>query len=207
MAKQIWTEQYRPTNISDYVFRDGAQREQVETWIKDGIIPHLLFSGAPGTGKTTLAKILINELDVNEYDVKHINASRDNGVDYIRDTIEGFVQTMPFGEFKIVLLDECLDETTPVVIKRNGTEMLVPIKDVDNITDLVKSYNVGNSSIEWKPFELFDKGTQETLSIEFENGEVVVCTPEHKWYVENEQGDPIVVKASELEKYNHILTS
>jgi DNA polymerase III delta prime subunit len=71
-----------------------------------------LFSGAPGVGKTTLAKILINELEINDFDVLEINASRENSVDTIRDKIVGFVQTMPFGEFKIVLLDEA-DFITP----------------------------------------------------------------------------------------------
>lgn len=104
--KKLWTEVYRPHNLDGYVFRDDAQRQQVAGWIKSGAIPHLLFSGAPGVGKTTLAKILINELGIDEYDVLEINASRENSVDTIRDKISGFVQTMPFGEFKVVLLDE-----------------------------------------------------------------------------------------------------
>jgi replication factor C small subunit len=56
--KQLWVEQYRPKDIEGYVFRDEAQRDQVKQWIKAGSIPHLLFSGAAGIGKTTLAKIL-----------------------------------------------------------------------------------------------------------------------------------------------------
>lgn len=104
--KKLWTEVYRPKTIDEYVFRDDAQRQQVQSWITAGAIPHLLFSGAPGVGKTTLARILINELNINEYDVLEINASRENSVDTIRDKITGFVQTMPFGEFKVVLLDE-----------------------------------------------------------------------------------------------------
>jgi replication factor C small subunit len=104
--KQLWVEQYRPRDIEGYVFRDEAQREQVKQWIKAGSIPHLLFSGAAGIGKTTLAKILINALNIDEYDVLEINASRTNSVDDIRDSVVNFVSTMPFGQFKIVLLDE-----------------------------------------------------------------------------------------------------
>jgi len=104
--KALWTELYRPSTLTDYVFRDDAQRKQVQGWVDSGMIPHLLFSGAPGVGKTTLAKILVNLLNINEYDVLEINASRENSVDAVREKITNFVATMPFGEFKVVLLDE-----------------------------------------------------------------------------------------------------
>ena len=104
--KKLWTEQYRPTNVSEYVFRDNAQRKQVETWIKDASIPHLLLSGSAGIGKTTMAKVLINELGIEDYDVLEINASRTNSVDDVRDKITNFVSMIPFGPFKVVMLDE-----------------------------------------------------------------------------------------------------
>ena len=110
--KTLWTEKYRPQTVDEYVFRDDTQRQQVQGWIDSGSIPHLLFSGAPGVGKTTLAKILLNQLDIDPYDILEINASRENSVDTIRDKITGFVQTMPFGNFKVVLLDEA-DYITP----------------------------------------------------------------------------------------------
>jgi len=109
---ELWVEKYRPKKVSDYVFRDDAQRRQVNSWIKDGSIPHLLLSGAAGIGKTTLAKVLCNELNIEEYDVLEINASRDNNVDTVRDKIINFVQMIPFGPFKVVLLDEA-DYLTP----------------------------------------------------------------------------------------------
>jgi DNA polymerase III delta prime subunit len=85
----------------------------VHQWISDQSIPHLLLSGDPGTGKTTLAKVLIHELGVETYDVLEINASRENGIDNMRERINGFVQTMPFGRFKVVLLDEADYLTQP----------------------------------------------------------------------------------------------
>jgi len=104
--KDLWVEKYRPKTVDGYVFRDEAQRSQVKTWIKDKTIPHLLFSGNAGIGKTTLAKLLFNELELNDLDILEINASRTNSVDDVRDKIVNFVQMIPFGEFKVVLLDE-----------------------------------------------------------------------------------------------------
>jgi len=104
--KELWVEKYRPKNLDGYVFRDDNQRKQAQSWIKEKSIPHLLFSGAAGIGKTTMAKILINELEIPDYDVLEINASRTNSVDAVRDKITNFVQMIPFGPFKVVLLDE-----------------------------------------------------------------------------------------------------
>jgi replication factor C small subunit len=105
--KELWVEKYRPANIDGYVFRDERQRNQVEGWIKDGSIPHLLFSGNAGVGKTTLAKILVNELGVQGTDVLLANASKEGRkIEWLNDKLTGFCQTMPFGEFKVVILDE-----------------------------------------------------------------------------------------------------
>ena len=104
--KELWVEKYRPKNVDGYVFRDEHQRNQINTWIKDKSIPHLLLSGSAGIGKTTLAKVLIHELGIEDYDVLEINASRTNSVEDVRDKITNFVQMIPFGPFKVVLLDE-----------------------------------------------------------------------------------------------------
>lgn len=104
--KELWVEKYRPTTVDEYVFVDEAQKRQVQTWIKEKTIPHLLLSGSAGIGKTTLAKVLLNEIGIESYDLLEINASRTNSVDDVRDTITSFIQMIPFGPFKCVLLDE-----------------------------------------------------------------------------------------------------
>ena len=104
--KELWVEKYRPKTVEGYVFRDEGQRRQVKTWIEDVSIPHLLLSGHAGIGKTTLAKLLVNQLGIDQGELLEINASRTNSVDDVRDKIVNFVQMIAFGPFRVVLLDE-----------------------------------------------------------------------------------------------------
>jgi DNA polymerase III delta prime subunit len=105
--KELWVEKWRPATLDGYVFKDDRQRNQIQGWIKDGSIPHLLFSGNAGVGKTTLAKILNNELNVQDTDVLLANASKEGRkIEWLNDKLTGFCQTMPFGDFKVVILDE-----------------------------------------------------------------------------------------------------
>ena len=104
--KELWVEKYRPRTVDGYVFVDETQKEQVQAWIRDGSIPHLMLSGPAGTGKTTLAKLLINELGIDEFDVMYANGSKEaRKIDWV-DKLISFCQTMPFGRFKVVLIDE-----------------------------------------------------------------------------------------------------
>jgi DNA polymerase III delta prime subunit len=104
--KELWVEKYRPNTVDGYVFVDNQQRDQVQQWIRDGSIPHLMLSGSAGTGKTTLAKLLIKQLEVDEYDVMFANGSKEaRKVEWV-DRLISFCQTMPFGKFKVVLIDE-----------------------------------------------------------------------------------------------------
>ncbi len=103
---KLWVEKYRPQQIEDYIFQDDVQKMDFLKMIKNKSIPHLLLSGVQGAGKTTIAKILINECGISDTDVMIINASDENSVDVIREKIKSFVTTFALGDFKIVLLEE-----------------------------------------------------------------------------------------------------
>jgi len=109
---ELWVDKYRPTKLEGYVWRDSAQRKQVESWVNEKSIPHLLLSGTPGIGKTTMAKILVNEIGIESADLLEVNASRETGIDFIRNKIVPFISSIAWGPFKVVLLDEA-DRLSP----------------------------------------------------------------------------------------------
>lgn len=98
----MWVEKYRPTSLEQVALLP-EQRTLLESYLKAGEIPHLLLVGPPGSGKTTIAKILINSLDCS---VLKMNASKDRGIDIIRDKVGTFAKVMMGGRWKIVFMDE-----------------------------------------------------------------------------------------------------
>jgi replication factor C small subunit len=104
--QKLWVDKYRPQKISDYVFADNQVRSHIERWVKDKSIPNILFVGSPGTGKSSAANVLVNELEVHDYDLLKLNASATNSINDVRNKITSFIQLMPFGDYKVVLLEE-----------------------------------------------------------------------------------------------------
>ena len=198
----LWVERYRPRKLDEYIGNEYL-KDRIATFLEDGDIPHLLFYGRAGVGKSTVSKMIANTI---ECDYMIINASDENNVETVRTKIKGFASTVGFKEKKIMILDECLDENTLVWVLRNGEDVPIPIKDVNDETDLVKSYNTELEKVEYRPFVLWDKEVQDVYEIELENEEVIVCTADHKWYVEDGTGTEKVVKTKDLHKYNHILS-
>ena len=104
----LWVESFRPDTLDGYIGNEHII-EKVRIFIQNGDVPHLLFYGPAGTGKTTLAKIIANGVDA---DIMYINASDENSVDTVRDKIKRYASTVGFKRWKIVILDEA-DFLTP----------------------------------------------------------------------------------------------
>ncbi len=108
IKNSLWVEKYRPSTLDSYIGNEHL-RSKVKLYIESGDLPHLLLYGRAGTGKTTLAKLLVNNIDC---DYLYINASDENSVDVVRDKVKNFASTLGFAEMKIIILDEC-DYITP----------------------------------------------------------------------------------------------
>lgn len=108
MTVSLWTEKYRPPTLDDYVWRDPAQRKKVEEWLAEGALPNLLFSGVQGTGKTSLAELLLKLLGIPSGDIMKIPASRERKIDDLQDKIVNFASTWALGPtgIKYIILDE-----------------------------------------------------------------------------------------------------
>jgi len=104
----LWVEKYRPQNLDTYIGNDFI-KDKVKVYLESGDVPHLLLHGQAGTGKTTLAKLIVNNIDC---DFLYVNASDENSVDAVRDKIKNFASTAGFRPFKIIILDEA-DFLTP----------------------------------------------------------------------------------------------
>jgi len=105
MFENLWVEKYRPATLDDIILSD-ENRTIVQQYQRNGEIPNLLFCGNPGTGKTSLAKVIVNSVLQCQY--LYINASDENGIDTIRSKVTQFAQTRSFdGGIKVIILDEC----------------------------------------------------------------------------------------------------
>ena len=108
MSHSLWVEKYRPKDLSTYVGNEHL-KEKVKVYLESEDVPHLLLFGKAGTGKTTLAKIVVNNIDC---DYMYINASDENKVDDVRNKIKTFASSVGFKSLKVIILDEC-DYLTP----------------------------------------------------------------------------------------------
>ena len=124
MSIDLLIEKYRPQTMDEFVWRDPAMRTKVEEWIKEGVLPNVLFSGGSGTGKSSLAWLLLKELNIPNDDMLFIPASRERGIEALQDKIISFISAWAFGPsgIKYIFMDEA-DRLSPLAQDMLRTEM------------------------------------------------------------------------------------
>jgi replication factor C small subunit len=105
----LWIEKFRSQTLNQYICSETL-KDRVQSFINNNDLPHLIFSGTAGLGKTTLAKLIVNNI---KCDYIYLNASDENGIDMIREKVKGFASAASFQPIKVVILDEADFLTQP----------------------------------------------------------------------------------------------
>lgn len=157
----LWVEKYRPRSIEDYIFYNDRHEQQVQQMIRDKSIPHLILAGVQGTGKTTLAQLLISAMELDPTDVLTLNASDDRGIEVFRNTIKNFATSCAVGRFKIIYLEEA-ERLTPVAqdaMKRFMEEVSDYVRFIlttNNINNIIAPIRSRCQDFQFKPADVDD---------------------------------------------------
>ncbi len=213
MINNVWVEELRPKKLDEIITLPESNNNLVikilKGYIVSGNIPHLLFSGSPGTAKTTAALCIAEELYGSS--ISHfveMNSSDDRGIDVVRNKIK---DTAIKGADKIIFLDECdalcLDENTEVIVgsKHHKFMRMVKIKDVSQDEYiLIPSLNIESREIETDHGMCIDSGEQDFFKITLENGKEIIASENHPFFYLND--DKITeIKTKELTTDTKIL--
>lgn len=183
----LWTEAYRPQKIEDCILPKELKKTFADM-IASGDMQNMLFSGGPGCGKTTVAKILCKEMNC---DWLFINASESGNIDTLRTTIRNFASTVSLsGGKKVVILDEaehlnCFSGDQKIKILENGKMILENLQNLENRTVSLQSYDFSKKELITTEGYVFKSGEEEVFEVEFDDGTTMQCTKDHPFFTEN----------------------
>lgn len=186
LSYTLFTEKYRPENVNGMLLPDSYKKFFLAL-VKDEEIPNLLlFSSTPGSGKTSIAKAICNEIDA---DYLYINISSESGIDTLRTDIARFASGKNIsGKKKIVIMDECLEENEKVRIGTTDSYSSIALKDmiIGDMYDM-PSFNMDTGCYENDSGMIISDQEKEVFEVELEDGRTVIVTEDHPFIV-NESG-------------------
>lgn len=183
----LWVEKYRPRTIADTIMPDRV-RKQLQPMVESGNLSNLMLVGSAGLGKTTIARALCEELDI---DYIMINASENGNIDTLRTIVRNFASTMSLmSEFKCVIFDEadsltnsCFHGKQKVAIVENGKETNVQIQDlIDSGEKQFLTYDAETGKEIITKGYAFISGEKDVFKYTFEDGTEVYCTEDHRFF-------------------------
>ena len=168
-SKSVWYERYKPQCVDDVILPQDI-KERLQTFMKDDNLPNLGFwSPEPGLGKSSTANAIIRQLHC---DAMWINASLENGIDTLRNKIAKFASQQSFdGGYKIVVMDECLEENEKVLLLKDGKESTTKLNELEKgkIYEC-KSLNLKTHQIENDTCEIISDKEDDIYEVELEDG-------------------------------------
>jgi DNA polymerase III delta prime subunit len=185
----LWVERYRPSTLDECILPKSIHTE-IAGFIKSGQISNMLFSGTAGTGKTTVAKAICNDIGA---DALYINMSADTGIDVVRNQITQFASTASFdGNLKIIIGDECLSEHEKVRIGSLDSWVAVPLNQLPHDTFFpVVSFNIDTKEFENDIGCIISDRNDELYEVELDDGSLIVANDQHPFMCVDENGDVV----------------
>ncbi|QWC19539.1 AAA family ATPase [Halorubrum sp. 2020YC2] len=209
-GREIWIEKYRPQTLDDIHGQEEAV-ERLQSYIDQDDVPHLLFSGPAGVGKTTAATAIARQVYGEENwrgNFLELNASDQRGIDVVRDRIKGFARSSFGGDFRIVFLDEadslCVPPGTDVVTGYPSNPEVKPIEEVSAEGEPIPSVDFETNEVQSDKGKLVDSGTADFLEVELEDGRTTIASPTHPFFVVGGDGRLVEKELRELSSGDEI---
>ncbi len=201
---EIWIEKYRPQTLEDIVGQEQIV-ERLQSYVARDDLPHLMFSGEAGVGKTTSSQAVARDLygeDWQEHFLE-LNASDQRGIDVVRERIKSFARSSFGGhDYRIIFLDEadslCVPPGTEVVTGYPSKPEVKPIEEVAEDGEPVPSVDFETNEIQSDKGRLVDSGVADFFELELEDGRTTIASPTHPFFVVGGDGRLVEKELREL---------
>lgn len=205
VQRKLWVEKYRPESLDEIVGHD-SNIERLQRYADDSEVPHMIFSGPPGTGKTAVVVAFAREVYGDDWrnNVTEMNASDERGIDTIRDKVKGIARSVPAGnaEYQILFLDEadalCLPGTERITVGYPSNRETKPISEVSEDGEPIPSVDFRTNEIQSDAGRMIETGTADFYRLTLSNGKEIVASPKHPFFTVGVSNELIEAQLKDL---------